>query len=76
MIMLIFIMTGMMMMMTVIVGVESFSYEWETYGTELQSRYTKSKTSIQPITACKIVAQPIRMLGHGMVMARHSHHMA
>jgi len=92
---------------------ESFSYEWETYGTELeQSLYdcekltarrrdrgdlgfrmnpcrdrvvpcavvfhshTKSalpsrygtNTSIQPITARKIIAQPIRMLGYRTMM--------
>ena len=28
---------------------------------------TESKISIQPITASKIIAQPIRMLRHGMV---------
>jgi len=32
---------------------------------------TESKTSIQPITARKIIAQPIRMLRHGMVTAQH-----
>ena len=32
---------------------------------------TESKTAIQPITAWKIIAQPIRMLGHGTVTARH-----
>ena len=31
---------------------------------------TESKTSIQPMTACKIIAQPIRMLGHGTVTAQ------
>ncbi|KAK3744480.1 hypothetical protein QZH41_012893 [Actinostola sp. cb2023] len=41
--------------------VESFTYK---YGTE-------SKTSIQPITARKIIAQPIRMLGHDMVTTQH-----
>jgi len=30
-----------------------------------------TKTCIQPITARKIIAQPIRMLGHGMNTARH-----
>jgi len=29
--------------------------------------------SIQPITARKIIAQPIRMLGNGMMMARYGH---
>ncbi|KAK3748800.1 hypothetical protein QZH41_016020, partial [Actinostola sp. cb2023] len=32
---------------------------------------TESKTSIQPITARIIIAQPTRMLGYGMVTARH-----
>jgi len=32
---------------------------------------TESKTSIQPIAARKIIAQPIRMLGHDTVTARH-----
>jgi len=41
--------------------VESFTYEYDT----------ESKTSIQPITARKIIAQPIRMLGHDMVTTQH-----
>ena len=49
------------------VSIESFPYEWET-----ESRY--GIHSIQPITTRKIIAQPIRMLGHGMVTARHGHH--
>ena len=32
---------------------------------------TWSKSTIQPITARKIIFQPIGMLGHGMVTARH-----
>ena len=54
---------------------QSFSYEWETYGTEeevvlqiiLWYRVTvtvqNQRHSIQPITMHKIIAQPIRMLG-------------
>ncbi|KAK3736104.1 hypothetical protein QZH41_013529 [Actinostola sp. cb2023] len=36
--------------------------EAESYGME-------SKTSIQPITVLKVIAQPIRMLGYGTIMA-------
>ena len=32
---------------------------------------TESKTSIQPITEHKIIAQPIRMLGHSTVAVQH-----
>ena len=35
---------------------------------------TESKTSIQPITVHKIIAQPITMLGHGTVTTQHKLH--
>jgi len=56
----------MMVVMMVMIQqsmIELFSYEWETYGTELvlvSIRYYS-------ITARKIIAQPIRMLGYRTV---------
>ncbi|KAK3703583.1 hypothetical protein QZH41_006910 [Actinostola sp. cb2023] len=48
-----------------VLRIESFSYEWETNGTELRSRY-----GIKDIYSTNhIIDQPIGMLGYGMVMA-------
>ena len=53
---------------------ESFSYEWETYGTDLLSRhgikYMVIESSIQPITLRKIIAEAIGMPGHGTITAQ------
>ncbi|KAK3754175.1 hypothetical protein QZH41_007957 [Actinostola sp. cb2023] len=56
-------------------SIESFSYEWETFGTELPSRRYGIEY-ILFITAHKIIAQPIRMLGYRTIAGRYRHRTA